>query len=289
MSRRKLTIVVTCTDRKSATPSGALSARSLPVGSVTERARVWGDRLSGPHPKYRLLDLYQGETWAQSKALAATAHSVGWQPEMLIASAGLGLRRAEDRAPSYAATFARGQLDSVAVTTADASAWWDLLPHVDAPQPGSPAIWVLSETYASAMARHLETLNPATSLVFGGAPGICESVRIRSDRTLRSALGGTLTSLNTRMAIRWLEIADGQTLTSPRVRKAWDDWARTARRPEPYNRRRLSDDSVRSLIQDMRARQPDISKTVALRQLRASGVACEQHRFSDLFKESSQQ
>lgn len=289
MSRQKLTIVVTCTDRKSAPPSEALSARSLPAGNVTERAEEWGGRLRRAQSKYRLVDLYQGGSWAQSKALAATARSLGWQPEILIASAGLGLRRTEDRAPSYAATFARGQADSVAATADDASAWWDLLPHADAPHPDNPAIWVLSEAYASAMARHLESLNPDTSLVFGGAPGTCESVRIRSDRTLRCALGGTLTSLNTRMAIRWLEIAGSQTLTSPSIRKAWDDWVRTASKPESHNRRRLSDDSLRLLIQDLRTLQPDISKTVALRKLRASGVACEQHRFSDLFGESSQQ
>lgn len=289
MSRRKLTIVVTCTDRKSAAPSGALSARSLPVGDVTERATEWGDRLRGAQSKYRLLDLYQGESWTQSKALIATARSAGWQPEMLVASAGLGLRRAKDRAPSYAATFAKGQPDSVAATAADASAWWDLLPHVDAPQPGSPAIWVLSESYASAMTRHLKSLDPATALVFGGAPGVCESVRIRSDRNLRSALGGTLTSLNARMAIRWLELTDGRSLTSPGVRRAWDEWARTATKPEIYNRRQLSDNSVRALIRDIRTRQPEISKTVALKNLRASGIACEQHRFSDLFEETSQQ
>lgn len=285
MSRRKLSIVVTCTDRKLAAPSEALMARTLPFGTVEERAAVWQSRLGVTPPYGRLIDLYKGESWTQSKRLAATARAVGYEPELFVASAGLGLRRAEECAPSYAATFARGQVDTVGATTQEAGAWWDLLPHTAAPAQHRPTIWVLSEAYALAMANLLEATDPETSLVFGGAPVTPGAVRIRSDRTLRAALGGTVTSLNTRMAIRWLELADQSPLTSPGVRRAWDAWAGSARQVEVYDRRPVSDSAIRALIDEMRKHQPKLTKTVALRNLRASGIACEQRRFSVLFEE----
>lgn len=286
MSRRKLTIVVTCTDRKLGAPSEDLMARSLPAGSVAERASQWHARVADAQPEARLLDLYKGETWTQAKRLADTAAKTGFYVDLLVASAGLGLRSVTELGPTYAATFARGHLDSVATTTADAAVWWNGLPHTAAPRPDVTSIWVLSESYAFAMRDQLASLDPANALVFGGAPDTPESLRVRSDRNLRAALGGTVTSLNTRTAIRWLEIADGSAPTSANVRLAWDAWARDARQPETYDRRPLPDSTIRSLIQQMRGQQPQLSKTAALRNLRASGIACEQRRFSGLFEEA---
>jgi len=144
----------------------------------------------------------------------------------------------------------------------------------------------LSEAYALAMRDQLSDLDPAKSLVFGGASDTPESLRIRSDRSLRAPLGGTVSSLNTRMAIRWLEIAGDSTLTSTKVRQAWAAWARDSRQPEKYDRRPLPDATIRALITKMLDRNPKMSKTAALKNLRTSGVACEQRRFSGLFKEA---
>jgi hypothetical protein len=90
------------------------------------------------------------------------------------------------------------------------------------------------------------------------------------------------------MAIRWLEIAGGRTLTSSLVRQAWVEWAREAQQIERYDRRPLPDDTIRVLIKEMLGRDPRLSKTVALRNLRSSGIACEQRRFSGLFEEACQ-
>ncbi|QSR33392.1 hypothetical protein CFI00_0160 [Nocardioides sp. S5] len=286
MSHRKLTIVVTCTDRKAVAPAETLRASTLPAGTVGERAAEWRARLEAEPPVGRLLDLYKGETWTQAKRLAATAQRTGWEPDVFVASAGLGLRRVDDSAPSYAATFARRQSDSVATRNSDARAWWDLLPHGSEPALSRPAIWVLSETYASAMSPRLRSLDPETTVVIGGASNTPATVRVASNRNLRAALGGTVSSLNTRMAIRWLELADGKCVSSDAVRQAWADWAQDASQVERYDRRPVSDDTIRVLIRDMRAQRPRLSKTVALKELRASGIACEQRRFSGLFEEA---
>lgn len=286
MARQKLTIVVTCTDRKLGVPSKELMARSLPAGTVAERACRWHERVTSAKAETRLLDLYKGESWAQTKRLADTAAKTGFDVDLLVASAGLGLRSVSELGPSYAATFARGHLDSVATSTADAAWWWERLPHTTAPRPDVPSIWVLSESYALAMRDQLSNLDPLNALVFGGASDTPEGLRVRSDRNLRAALGGTVTSLNTRTAIRWLEIADGSSPTLAQVRHAWTAWAREAHHPEQYDRRPLPDATIRTLIKEMRVQQPQLSKTVALKNLRDAGIACEQRRFSGLFEEA---
>lgn len=261
-------------------------ARSLPVGAVSERVGDWVARIGSARPAVRLLDLYKGESWTQTKRLVATAQKAGFEPEVVVASAGLGMRSVNDFGPSYAATFARGHHDSVVSTTIDAGLWWSHLPHAVAPRPEIPSIWVLSESYALAMRDQLQILDPNNALVFGGAGSTPEDLRIRSDRNLRTALGGTVSSLNTRMAIRWLEISAGQSPTSAVVRRDWAKWARDAQQVERYDRHSLSDGSIRQLIEDMLRRHPQLSKTVALKNLRASGIACEQRRFSGLFEEA---
>ena len=144
MPRRKLTIVVTCTDRKVAAPCADLMVRNLATATVRERADAWVGHLQRAQNTTRLLDLYMGESWTQAKRLAATAHMTGFDPDVFVASAGLGLRSANDFGPSYAATFARGHADSVVSASTDSRVWWERLPHVSAPQDDVLSIWVLS-------------------------------------------------------------------------------------------------------------------------------------------------
>jgi hypothetical protein len=136
------------------------------------------------------------------------------------------------------------------------------------------------------MSQHVQSLDPGLTVVIGGAADTPDALRVASDRNLRAALGGTVSSLNTRMAIRWLELADGQSVTSHVVRQAWANWAQDASQVERYDRRPVSDDTIRVLIREMLAQHPRLSKTGALRDLRASGIACEQRRFSGLFEEA---
>jgi hypothetical protein len=283
MSRQKLTIVVTCTDRKSATPTHGLMARNLSPGQVGERARAWRDALVADHGTTPLLDLYRGESWSQAKLLISTARDAGYEPEVLVASAGLGLRPVHNRSSAYAATFSAGHEDSVASSTTEAREWWDALPHV-ARGRRHRSIWVLSETYARVIATDLTNrVGSDELLVFGGSKEIPDDTRIASDRALRRALGGTTTSLNVRMAIQWLRLSQ-QRAFSPHATRAWLAWADRERHREIYNRQQLSDDGVLDFIDALRARTPGISKTNALKSLREAGLACEQGRFSTLFQ-----
>lgn len=286
MSRRKLTIIVTCTDRKLTTPRPDLMARNLPPGEVGARARVWRKSLARSSTTSPLIDLYRGESWSQVKRLITTARDIGFEPDVVVASAGLGLRSLSDEAPAYAATFSAGHLDSVAASTTDARAWWRALPRTRIPV-GGRAVWVLSESYSRAIGSDLmDCTTPDELLVFGGSREIPDDLRIASDRGLREALGGTTTSLNVRAATQWLMLTRNTDPFAPGAMIAWRDWSERSRRHEKYDRKPMTDGAVLEFVTALRINHPGISKTRALRSLRESGLACEQRRFSGLFQQA---
>lgn len=289
----ELPIVVTCTDRKTSPPAADLRARALPTVGLPERAAEWTRRLrtaAGRH--IELGKLYQGDQWRRAQALTDAARRAGFTPRLYVASAGLGLRQVSSTAPSYAATFMPRHADSVASTISQATHWWAHLQHMhesdDLPRIAAAAgqlLLVLSETYAQAMHRDLIAVAAAGSdvLMIGGARDLEGMLRIPSNAALRHALGGTLTSLNVRMAASWLEHCAPGRLITPAAHTRWSTWAAQAARPERYARTPMSDEAVIAFIKEMSDLYPGSSRTRLLRLLRDKGMACEQKRFADLY------
>ncbi len=289
---RQLSLVVTCTDRKAVAPEASLHARSLPVGTVEERSTIWKGRVADASATQPLDRLYCGDHWTQSRRLVATAAKAGFDARLWVASAGLGLRPASESAPAYAATFSTRHADSVA-TSADGSArWWRHLQEeqgrttLQELEKNGPILMVLSEVYAKAMEAELRALGAVASeaLLVGGIEGIPGIRRVASDAGLRPALGGTLTSLNVRMAASWLQHCEDSRLTSETTSSAWYEWASAVPKPEQLNRQPMTDVQVIAFIRHEMGTQPGVSRTRLLRILRDSGRACEQSRFASLFK-----
>lgn len=286
-----LTIVVTCTDRKSLPVSQGLRFRNVPPASPSERAREWRERLRlGAEPR-PLASLYQGEQWKESLVLATVARAQGFNPRVVVASAGLGLVALESEAPSYSATFSLGKPDAVADSMDGAATWWDQLA---CPQQGlnlaslrGRVLLVLSRNYAVAMERDLARLGAtdADAALVGGATEIPGITRVPSDASLRRKLGGTLGSLNQRMANHFLQLSYGPAgwLSEDHLRR-WNSWASKGRHKEVFDRQRANDSEIRAWIQAMVADEP-ISATRALREYRWQGNACEQSRFGRLYRE----
>jgi hypothetical protein len=288
----KLTIIVTCTAGKTGLPTPELRARSLPDATLPERADIWNVRLASAVDKQPLESLYKGQQWTSSRQLSRTARSRGFDVSLLVASAGLGLRPVTGQAPSYGATFARGDADSVASTSLEARQWWASLDHhedlVGAVESSGRALLVLSDIYADALHDDLVRLSRVglDVLLVGGSRPVDGLERLAPRLDLRSALGGSATSLNTRMAMRWLELLEpSEHLSASRAHRAFDDWAREVAVVERYDRAPMSDDEVRSEVRMLLTGDPSISASRALRQLRDSGRACEQKRFHRLFEQ----
>ncbi|GAC86125.1 hypothetical protein GP2_055_00040 [Gordonia paraffinivorans NBRC 108238] len=271
-----------------------MSVRDLDACGVEVRAQEWIQRVAAAPAAVPIVDLYMGETWQQAKMLLADANSLGYLPEMFVASAGLGLRPVTSKGPGYSATFALGSPDSVATDYPGLLDWWH---YVRAQAGAVPAeavasdsmLVVLSDTYARVLSEEIDLWGRHSSdlLLVGGSPVQEPGVpRLPADRALRHQLGGTASSLTMRMARQWLAFCDGGALTSKSARDSWRAWAHSVRRVEVYDRAPMDDAEVVAFIRKVTQDDPTLSATRALRMLRDSGRACEQKRFSRLFAET---
>lgn len=287
---KQLTLVVTCTDRKAAVPETELQARQLPTGPVKERATLWSERINSAAHTHSLAELYRGDHWTQARRLTEATAQAGFKADLWVASAGLGLQPVSASAPSYAATFSTRHADSVATTAEDGALWWSQLQEgtgratLQELGKASPILLILSETYAKAMEAELRALADVASeaLLFGGVE-VAGIQRVPADAGLRRSLGGTLTSLNVRMAASWLQHCQDGQLTSTATSDSWNKWAATESRPEQHNRRPMTDEQVIAFIRKQTSSHPGISRTRLLRLLRDGGQACEQSRFATLY------
>lgn len=282
----KLTIVVTCTDRKSLVVPEQRMLRSLP--NSVSKASVWTQRIESADTVTLLRNLYQGDAWAQLPRLEDASRAIGFEPTTYVASAGLGLRPVSTPGPAYGATFTPNSPDSVPGSAIQQRAWWDHLNRWNGSggylPDGIPTLFVLSRRYADVLAPLVaKTAVASPVLVIGGSEAIAPSLRLPADAKLRSALGGTLGALNMRTAVAWMERLTSTVIDSTRHRELWHNWATRASRHERHERIPLADHEVLEAVRRIRTQEPTISKTRALRSLRENGYACEQKRFGQLF------
>ena len=87
------------------------------------------------------------------------------------------------------------------------------------------------------------------------------------------------------MARAWMSRITGPTCTPPTMRRVGSDGPRlwVARR---YDRDPDDRCQVPKVIGELRASDPTVSATRALRALRDAGYACEQKRFGQLFRDT---
>lgn len=284
----KLTIVTTCTSRKTLVAPHDLLVRNLVRADTAQRVAEWRKRLNRNTNTVPLTRLYSGESWARSLMLVSVAAKRGYSVRLLVASAGLGLKDLSDEAPGYGATFSPGQLDFVQ----DPDVWWqalspsagDTIAH--AASEGSVLI-VLSAAYGLALAHDLRKIGEVGGdiLLVGGRDEVSGIPRLKPNAALAAELGGPLGSLNQRTAAAWLERAEGRALADSTDLRRWLEWSSQIEGRPHVARAPMDDDQLRQFVSDLRHREPRISHTGALRLLRESGRACEQSRFRKIFKE----
>jgi hypothetical protein len=302
-------LVVSCSNRKRYGTAPGLAAHELVGSDVEVRLQTWKKRLKTVKAeKYPAEDLYKGEHWSVVRDIPSNAMSRGWNVRLWICSAGYGLIRPSTRINSYQVTFAQSTIDSVTNGAKDRGAlqtWWTGVCSYRIPgdlgiprsftdlalkYPRTPLIVALSADYLNAVEvdlggvlqhsffqRHLSIISCGTS-----------SKRIRwknnllpCDGKFSASLGGTLTSLNARVA-RFL--FESRANAKPSV----DRMAALVRSIEtrtvaPQSRTPQSDHDVTKFISKRLQKSPTISKTKLLQQLRAAGKACEQKRFGELY------
>lgn len=300
-------IVVTCSNRKLRPVPGDLRMQRIRQRSVERRFDAWIDRLTTSEaPAVPADQLYGGEHWQIARTLGQRAAHGGHPARVWVCSAGYGLVPLTAPLRPYAATFAFGQADSVAATTPSARDWWDRhtswagpgasptprsLTALAAHAPRAALLLVMSGPYLRACGQDIlaaadQLRHPDQLSVISAGSSVPRELRefvLPADGRLQGVLGGSMQALNVRIAAHLLE-----THRAPLQRTALADsvsvLSEGRSRPAPLHRTPLSDEQVRAFITEHWTEKT--THTRLLRQLRDSGLACEQQRFARLFADT---
>lgn len=294
-------VIVTCSNRKSRSIPTRLQLGQVPGRSAAQRARRWITRLAQTScaPQVAALDLYAGEHWSVAREFPAL-HQPGEEIRLWACSAGYGLIPTEALIMPYHATLTPGQADSV---PGIAASWWSALSEWQGPtqhrprsiralvaaDPAAVFMFVLSKSYLracgadiAAACAYISDLDRLFIVSAGARPqGDLAPYMVPADARLQAHLGGTRRALNARIGVH---------LLSAGVRSKHEAAGRLARLlaeqpPIPrYNRKKQSDREILDIIAERLAHAPTTSANRMLREFRDAGLACEQHRFSQLYR-----
>ena len=299
--RATIHVIVTCSNQMSLPIPGRLQLGQVSGHSATVRAHRWIARLSRTKntPQSPARDLFAGEHWSVARRFPAL-HRPGEVVHEWVCSAGYGLIPVDAPIMPYHATLTPGQADSVPGV---ASSWWSALGDWQGPTPDRPRsiralvaadpaalfMFVLSKSYLracgvdiTAATANIRDPNRLFIVSAGTEPqGALAEFLVPADARLQAELGGTRRALNARI---------GAHLLSAGVHSR-DEAARhlerllAAQPPIPrYNREKQSDHEILSFIAGRLAQAPTTSASQLLREFRDAGLACEQHRFTRLYR-----
>src|SRR3954449_10123843 len=126
----RLAVVVSCTATKRRPTNAEAMVRHLSPGP--NRVQEWAAKLDNLPTDQRvsLRALYGGPMWQSALDLESRAGDLGYAVDLWVASAGLGLTPADQRAPAYEASFSAGP-DQVAEDRLGRRSWWSDLRATD--------------------------------------------------------------------------------------------------------------------------------------------------------------
>lgn len=302
-----LNVIVTCTQRKSLAVPDALHVSNLKSKRLESRVQEWASKLdSYDGQRTCSRQLYAGDAWSIVKEMEAQHSSnVRWW----VCSAGYGLVALDTILSPYAATFSPCEDDTMIVDGQGALGhqkrrWWRELaqwrpasylgPRTIADlakqHPMDPILIAASTVYLEALEQdilearqQLHSTEHLSLLSAGFRPNgpLVESLLPCSAR-FQARVGGARQSLNVRLLRLILtHHADSKDKSSIEGFLAVE----LNGLPElpTYERKPMSDESLRAFILDALGDDPDARHTPVLRKLRDRGMGCEQKRFRKLF------
>lgn len=300
-------VVVGCANRKRHQVPSDLRIQNIRQASIERRFHTWVERLTASTAAAVPAEsLYGGEHWQIVRSLDQHATRGGHTVQVWICSAGYGLIPMAAPLRPYAATFSFGQADSVAANTTAARDWWDhhtswggpntarmprSLAALAAQAPGAALIVVLSGPYLRACghdvlaaADQLRGQDQLSIISTGNSvPRDLREFVLPADGRLQAVVGGSMQALNVRVAAHLLE-THREPLQRSALAHSVIALSNGRPRPTPLQRTPMSDDAVRAFITAHWTERATHSRM--LRQLRDSGLACEQQRFARLFADT---
>jgi len=307
-------ILAACTDRKRAHVPKRLRLRSIAKGDASSVAKAWGERLKNDGTEAVVAEnSYSGDHWANACQLATMASQQGLTTKSFVISAGHGLVSVTSQIRPYSVTFASSSPDSVIRRMSKNESrkvvlqtWWKEIcamgnASVNKPRsisalarrtPSSTFIVIASPNYLLALEEDLlgamNILPDKNQLIIISSNSSFLSPLIQdhivpSIEPLQSVVGGALGALHARVASLIIKNAHRWNLRADGLRKRLKKLATPSRPVRKYHRKRLTDVEVCKFVRQGLRRSSRKSCSTLLQELRASGFACEQQRFRDLF------
>jgi hypothetical protein len=313
-------IVASCTQQKTKPVPYHLRLRRFSrQRDASSRARIFYRALrTASKDSIAATSLYSGAFWSVIKALPDIARQRGFEPRLLVASAGYGLLSGQAHVQPYSATFAGRDEDSVAHPNDDRATrevvlteWWRSLSTLKGPRghvgprtlegfaksvPDACILVVASPEYVAAMSEDIKRAaaalrDPNHLAIVSSVSGFPKSLKthlVPSVAKLQGHFGGPLGSLHARTARRLLESSkppiDARKMAAKSRRLA--RIAPVYRLPKRVVR---TDHEVRAFIRRRLASHAPASCSALLREYRDGGSKCEQKRFRSLFDEVTRQ
>jgi hypothetical protein len=296
-----LHLVTNCTARKRTGGVPGVRARDLRQGSTTQRSQQWIDLLQNRSTAVRSAsDLYVGEHWSVALAASRRRPSV----QLWVVSAGYGLMPADALVTNYDATFSLKTPDSVAATRAGTQEWWQRVNEWSGPSSPTRSsraslaeltgsghvLAALSEPYLLALQHDIEQLEPSRfHLISAGcADPAFQHHLLAADGSARMALGGSLISVNIRIADHLIKMVPPGKWSRRKLSLELEQLRSTTPPLPKLDRAPQDDEQILQWIRTARTHDPSLSASRGLRLLRSSGMACEQRRFSTLFRTAAE-
>lgn len=302
-----------CADRKRTGLGSTLRIGTFSHRDPHERFQAWWRALASTKPNVIAEELYVGPYWATIRSLANTKAKGHYAITPWVASAGYGLVASHTPVHPYSATFRANVADSVVrpadvMKGFDSRDWWTALGRnrVSGPRqprtltalaksvPRSRIMFIGSASYLDALESDLlgalEVLgSPDRLILVSGAPGPRHSdlqrCWVAAEARHLAKVGGSLPALHARVARQILNDVPRYGLETRALSLRWR--AIAERSPEMAKTERLisTDQEVKDFIRAALQKDPGLKHTRLLRDYRASGRACEQSRFRDLYRE----
>jgi hypothetical protein len=291
-------VVTICSHRKRVRASADATAVSLQTASQHAVQSAWLEKLRTLPPKALASELYAGRGFGLAVQAAKSAGA-----KLYILSAGLGLVAASQSVPSYGVTVSGGHAESVADKVSgefDAVAWFSGLlisPYsrqwAEVVGHSGRILIALTRPYAAMVGASLAELYPAILArlrIFGASlsaqlPSVLSPAIAPYDRRLDAILPGTRADFSQRALFHFANSLTAKIGAHDRDADfaAVEAALESSASPERMRRPRRTDEEILRLISARLKSQEGVARI--LRALRdEEGVACEQSRFSRLYK-----
>jgi hypothetical protein len=297
------TVITLCSHRKKVRASAAATPVFLSPNPQRVVQSAWLERIRTLPAETPARALYSGRGFGLALEAAQFAKA-----QLFIVSAGLGLVAADRKVPSYGLTVSSGHKDSVAGQVTgefDPADWFSGLLASSFSTQWADAVGATSGRILVALTRpYAEMIGPSLSAlgtqalarlrIFGTAlapalPTVLHAALAPYDKRLDAIFPGTRVDFSQRALVHFVRsIATEQNIDRAADFAAVESALAGVTPPERPSRPRCSDDEILGRILIRLQSQSGIARI--LRALRdEEGVACEQARFSRLYRTALEQ